>query len=142
MRRPGLVRRFQDRRLRAARAVEDVRGDRSPVTGGVGYATCGHEHRQMRRTRVIAPVTHDPEHIPVLSSCQDTNAITLESPRWLYKTSVYVPAFDNEFASPTDLEVFMGVFRKGVTDATFTVEEVNGGGYDPSNPGIEANHNV
>ncbi|KAH9017786.1 hypothetical protein EDB83DRAFT_2321022 [Lactarius deliciosus] len=84
---------------------------------------------------------------------QDPKAITPEYLHWLYKTSAYVPAatdqntlgvatFDNEFASLTALEVFTGgAFRKGVTDATFAVEKVNGGGYDPSNPGIEANLN-
>ncbi|KAH9051633.1 peptidase S8/S53 domain-containing protein [Lactarius deliciosus] len=85
---------------------------------------------------------------------QDPKAVTPEYLRWLYKTSANVPAatdentlgvaaFDNEFASPaTALEVFTGgAFRKGVTDATFAVEKVNSGGYDPSNPGIEANLN-
>ncbi|KAF8263866.1 subtilisin-like protein [Lactarius quietus] len=68
--------------------------------------------------------------------------------RSLYKTEGYVPAavdrnvlgiagYDGEFPSPQDLNQFMEEFRTDGEDATYTVELVNGGGYDPSNPGDE-----
>ncbi len=83
----------------------------------------------------------------------DANGVTPEFLHWLYKTSAYVPAatgknslgiagFGQEYPSYSDLELFMSVFLNGKEDATFSVEEVNGGLFDPSLPGIEANLNV
>ncbi|KAH9163166.1 subtilisin-like protein [Lactarius sanguifluus] len=76
--------------------------------------------------------------------------------RWLYKTLAYVPAaagrntlgifgYRNEYPSKTDLTRYMSNFRTDVLRpslATFTVELVNGGKYNPDKPGIEANLNV
>ncbi|KAH8995566.1 peptidase S8/S53 domain-containing protein [Lactarius hatsudake] len=53
--------------------------------------------------------------------------------------------FREQYPSQTDLTVFMTYFRSDVQPpslATFTVEQVNGGGYDPDNPGDEANLDV
>ncbi|KAH8989845.1 peptidase S8/S53 domain-containing protein [Lactarius deliciosus] len=52
---------------------------------------------------------------------------------------------DKQYPSETDLTVFMTHFRSDVQPpslATFTVELVNGGEYDPDNPGEEANLDV
>ncbi|KAH9008241.1 subtilisin-like protein [Lactarius deliciosus] len=76
--------------------------------------------------------------------------------RELYKTFAYVPAaadrntlgiygYQRQYPSQTDLAMYMSNFRADVlppTLATFTVELVNGGEYDPNNPGKEANLNV
>jgi tripeptidyl-peptidase-1 len=70
--------------------------------------------------------------------------------RKLYKTGTYVPSamdqnllgilgFNNEYPNQDDLTAFMTDFRTDAVDATFTVEKVNGGGYDQSHPGHEAN---
>ncbi|KAH8982516.1 subtilisin-like protein [Lactarius akahatsu] len=76
--------------------------------------------------------------------------------RWLYNTYAYVPTaadrntlgifgYRREYPSVTDLTRFMSNFRSDVQPpslATFTVELVNGGKYNPDNPGKEANLNV
>ncbi|KAI9443540.1 subtilisin-like protein [Lactarius indigo] len=76
--------------------------------------------------------------------------------RGLYKTVAYVPVatdrnklgvlgFKEEYPSETDLTTYMTNFRTDVQPpslATFTVEQVNGGGNDPTNPGQEANTDV
>ncbi|KAH9164685.1 subtilisin-like protein [Lactarius sanguifluus] len=80
---------------------------------------------------------------------------TPEELRWLYKTYTYQPTalaknaigvlgYGNEFPSPTDLNMFMSVFRpdSDPDEVTFTVELVNGGQYDPSWPSMEANLDV
>ncbi len=70
--------------------------------------------------------------------------------RALYKTVSYVPAatdrnkiavagFKNDFASREDLTIFMSVLRSDAIDAIFEVEQINGGEYDSSFPGKEAN---
>ncbi|KAH9029449.1 subtilisin-like protein [Lactarius hengduanensis] len=73
--------------------------------------------------------------------------------RWLYKTMGYVPkatdrnalgiaGYGGQFPSPQDLKLFMKEYRTDGEDATFTVTQINGGGYDPENPGIEANLDI
>ncbi|KAH9167589.1 subtilisin-like protein [Lactarius sanguifluus] len=73
--------------------------------------------------------------------------------RSLYKTLGYVPkatdrnalgiaGYGGQFPSPQDLTLFMNEFRTDGEDATFSVTQVNGGGYDPGNPGIEANLDI
>ncbi len=96
------------------------------------------------------------EPVTVLSSRDeseppsDADGVTPEFLRRLYKTFDYVPAatgknslgiagHNNEFPSRTDLTVFMTVLRTDAVDAIFTVEPVNGGEYDSSRPGTEAN---
>jgi tripeptidyl-peptidase-1 len=73
--------------------------------------------------------------------------------RWLYKTFAYVPiathrntlgivGVNNEYPSPTDLRAFLTFFRPDAVTATYTVEHVNNGGYDPSHPAAQANLNM
>ncbi|KAI9435722.1 subtilisin-like protein [Lactarius indigo] len=73
--------------------------------------------------------------------------------RWLYNTEAYVPAATDRNVigvagyldqSPTqeDLTTFMNIFRTDAMDATFTVLDVNGGGYNLSQPSDEASMNI
>ncbi len=93
------------------------------------------------------------ELVTVLSGRDDEDEVKPSSLRLLYKTSAYVPAatdknslgvlgFLNEYPSKADLTEFMTNFRTDTRAATFTVEQVNGGGNDPSNPGMEANVDI
>ncbi|KAH8980020.1 subtilisin-like protein [Lactarius hatsudake] len=91
--------------------------------------------------------------VSVLSSRDEDT--TPDELRWLYKTYAYkatalaenaigILGFNNEFPSPTDLDMFMNAFRADTDpdEVGFTVELVNGGQYDPSWPGTEASTNV
>ncbi|KAH9036775.1 subtilisin-like protein [Lactarius deliciosus] len=93
------------------------------------------------------PVSGEP--VTVLSS-RDDELTTPSFLRSLYKTTEYMPAAAdrnalgivgilNEYPSPEDLARFMSVYRSDGTNAAFTVVQVNGGGYDPTNPITEAN---
>ncbi|KAH8983470.1 subtilisin-like protein [Lactarius akahatsu] len=73
--------------------------------------------------------------------------------RWLYRTQGYVPAamghnvlgvlgLIDEYPSYADLTQFMINFRLDAIAATFTVQQVNDGGFDPSRPGKEANADI
>ncbi|KAH9009153.1 subtilisin-like protein [Lactarius pseudohatsudake] len=73
--------------------------------------------------------------------------------RWFYKTSNYVPsAVDHnvlgvvgllgDYPNPDDLRQFMNEFRFDATSATYSVVQIKGGGYNPSNPTVEANLNI
>ena len=87
----------------------------------------------------------------VLSSREPENdEVTPEFLRWLYKTFAYTPkaitqnklgiaGYGNEFPSFKDLEQFMTALRPDAVDATFHVEKINGGGFEPDMPGFEAN---
>ncbi|KAH8989266.1 subtilisin-like protein [Lactarius akahatsu] len=73
--------------------------------------------------------------------------------RWLYNTVTYVPSamdrnkvgvtgYKREYPSPVDLTSYMRKYRPDGIDATYVVAVVNGGEYDPDNPGREANVNL
>ncbi|KAH9024610.1 subtilisin-like protein [Lactarius hengduanensis] len=88
------------------------------------------------------------EPVTVLSSRDDE----LRSPWFLsslYKTTEYRPAAAdrnalgivgilNDYPSPEDLAMFLSDYRPNAADAAFTVVQVNGGGYDPTNPAGES----
>ncbi|KAH9015223.1 subtilisin-like protein [Lactarius pseudohatsudake] len=94
--------------------------------------------------------------VTMLSSRAHWDEVTPSELRWLYKTFAYIPTaadrntlgifgFEKEYPSETDLSEYMTDFRSDVEPpslATFTVELVNGGGYDPDTPGLEANVDV
>ena len=93
------------------------------------------------------------EPVTVMSSHDEPEMVTPELLRWLYKTFAYVPpatgqnaleiaGYLNVCPSPTDLTSFMTIFRTDAAAPTFTVERVDGGGYDPSHPGDEGNFNM
>ncbi|KAI9462799.1 subtilisin-like protein [Lactarius psammicola] len=73
--------------------------------------------------------------------------------RELYKTKGYVPAaadrnalgvagFLGQYPNPDDLGKFMKEFRTDADDATYLIALVDGGGYNPNNPGLEGNQNI
>jgi tripeptidyl-peptidase-1 len=82
----------------------------------------------------------------------DGEVITPEFLHWLYNSFAYEPAATDqnvlgiagyeEYPNPEDLTTFMDYYHGPGADATFTVVEVNDGGYDPDNPGLEANVDV
>jgi len=84
----------------------------------------------------------------VLSGRDET--VTPSFLRSLYKTSAYQPAaldknkigitgFHEQYPSHDDLTEFMTRYRSDAVGASFTVEEINDGGYDSNDPGGEAN---
>ena len=88
-----------------------------------------------------------------LSGRDEPEVVAPDYLRWLYKTYAYVPraitrnalgivGLVNEFPSPLDLGLFMSLFRRDAQPVTFAVALVNGGWYDRSRPGAEANLNV
>ncbi len=90
--------------------------------------------------------------VTVLSS-RDDDKVKPSDMRRLYRTSEYVPAatdknmlgvagYMNDYPSPADLREFMTQCRTDAVDASYTVEKVNGGEYDPSDPTPEANQNM
>ncbi|KAH9167827.1 subtilisin-like protein [Lactarius sanguifluus] len=87
------------------------------------------------------------------SDDDDDDDVSLPMLHWLYKTATYVPAamdrnkfgiagYAGEYPNPTDLTTFMDRFHSTGTRATYTVVQVNNGGYDPTNPGLEATTDV
>ncbi|KAH9040234.1 subtilisin-like protein [Lactarius hengduanensis] len=83
---------------------------------------------------------------------RDIQGVTPSELRSLYRTAAYVPAatdqnvlaiagFMDDYPNPADLTTFMRKYRPDAEgpDATFKVVQINGGGNDPSNPGMEAN---
>ncbi|KAI9453248.1 subtilisin-like protein [Lactarius psammicola] len=135
----------------------------STILRTIGYAlpTVLHEH-----VRTVVPTTYfastrNPnlrqtprrrtgETADMASSGLPTDKVKPSDLRRLYKTFGYVPAamdrnvlgiasYLNSYPSPTDLTAFMIKCRTDAVDATYTVEQPNGGGYDPSHPDGEAN---
>jgi len=93
------------------------------------------------------------ELVTVLSRRDEVDEVEPSFLGSLYKTITYVPAttgrnelgivgYKNSYPSQADLKTFMKEFWEEAEAATFTVERVNKGGYDPSNPGSEANSNI
>ncbi|KAI9451810.1 subtilisin-like protein [Lactarius psammicola] len=109
-------------------------------------------HRHPVGTAGASAKTALREPVTVLPS-RDSQEVTPEFLRLLYKTVYYVPVatsknalgitgYNNEFPSPKDLTAFMTEFCPGAESATFTVKRINGGGFDPKKPGEEASLNM
>jgi tripeptidyl-peptidase-1 len=110
------------------------------------------------RTQQQLPRSHSGEvesenPIEVLPRARGVLPVTPAFLRSLYGTTEITPAatgmnmigvtgYLGQYPSPLDLSIFMDHYRTDGIDAEFTVEEVNGGGYDPGNPGAEANLNI
>ncbi|KAH9062381.1 subtilisin-like protein [Lactarius vividus] len=93
------------------------------------------------------------EPATMLSGRAEVNYVTPSFLRWLYDTETYTPntrgenvlgivGFLGDYPSQEDLTAFMKKYRSEVEDATFTVVEVNRGGYDPTHPNEEANMDI
>ena len=83
-------------------------------------------------------------------SRRDDDVVVTFPPRWPYQTEAYVPAamgqnalgilgFENEYPSQENLTHSMISYWEDTEDATFTVMQVNGSGYDP---GLETNLDI
>ncbi|GJE91255.1 subtilisin-like protein [Phanerochaete sordida] len=121
--------------------------------------------RSMRSTSFlqphIQPLDNDIETAPKLtgphslatvpSSCATT--ITPACLRALYNTTSYVPQATNvnklgvagylsEFANDADLQTFFKKFRTDAVGGTFQHVQVNGGGNNQNQPGVEANLDI
>ncbi|KAF8259420.1 subtilisin-like protein [Lactarius quietus] len=95
------------------------------------------------------------ENTTMLSSRKDevNYALTPDFLRSLYETSEYVPSatdrnslgiagYLKDCPSPADLGAFMRRYRSDAVDATYTVQLVNGGEYDPGQPTKEGNLDI
>ncbi|KAH9179030.1 subtilisin-like protein [Lactarius sanguifluus] len=108
---------------------------------------------QTPRNRSDRAVKLTGEPATLLSSRSNVNHVTPSFLRWLYDTESYTPnargenvlgivGFLGDYPSPADLTAFMQKYLSEANDATFTVVEVNGGGYDPTHPHEEANTDI
>ncbi|KAF8256699.1 peptidase S8/S53 domain-containing protein [Lactarius quietus] len=102
---------------------------------------------------MVANVTSDSDKLvrELLRRDYPPDVVTPAILRDLYRTADYVPTamvrnslgilgLGNEYPSPTDLQMFMTTYRTDATAAApFIVVQLNGGGYDSSQPGKEAN---
>ncbi|CAL1715199.1 unnamed protein product [Somion occarium] len=100
----------------------------------------------------VAPKLINPGSLATVpSSCSTT--ITPACLRALYNTSTYVPTatdkntlgvagYLDEFANRADLQTFFQRFRTDAVGGTFTTVQVNGGGDDQNDPGVEANLDI
>ncbi|KAH9054087.1 subtilisin-like protein [Lactarius vividus] len=106
---------------------------------------------QNRSDRTVKATPEEPA--TMLSGRAKVNFVTPSFLRWLYDSEAYTPKTHGEnvlgivgllehYPSPADLTMFMQKYRSEADDATFTVVEVNGGGYDPTHPNEEANMDI
>ena len=90
------------------------------------------------------------ELVNVLLRRDNSDLVSPSFLRTLYKTETYVPVamdrnklgilgLNNEYPRKKDFKQFMKIFRKDAVAADFTVENINNGGNDQNNPGVEAN---
>ncbi|KAH9036741.1 subtilisin-like protein [Lactarius deliciosus] len=104
-----------------------------------------------RSDRAVKSTSGEPA--TMLSSRAKVDSVTPSFLRWLYDTESYTPitqgenvlgvvGFLGDYPSPTDLTAFMQKYRSEAGDATFTVVDVNSGGYDPTHPNEEANMDI
>ncbi|KAH8994722.1 subtilisin-like protein [Lactarius hatsudake] len=104
-----------------------------------------------RSDRAVKSTSGEPA--TMLSSRAKVDSVTPSFLRWLYDTESYTPITQGEnvlgvvgllgdYPSPTDLTAFMQKYRSEAADATFTVVDVNDGGYDPTHPNEEANMDI
>ncbi|KAH9061986.1 subtilisin-like protein [Lactarius vividus] len=117
------------------------------------------QRRSRRRSVEAAATLAEAEAVsgkPVTVLSSRAGRVTPSQLRGLYKTFAYVPTapdrntlgilgYNEEYPSESDLAQYMAYFRSDVQSpnlATFSVERVNGGGYDPDTPGIEANIDI
>ncbi|KAH9033516.1 subtilisin-like protein [Lactarius pseudohatsudake] len=93
------------------------------------------------------------EPATMLSSRKQIDYVTPPFLRWLYDTVAYIPTamgenvlgvvgFLGDYPSPADLLAFMRKYREDADDATFRVDEIQGGGNNPADPHKEANTDI
>ncbi|KAF8266373.1 peptidase S8/S53 domain-containing protein [Lactarius quietus] len=108
---------------------------------------------QVQRSNTTAMMTKAEFEGPATLLSSRDEDIAPSDLRSLYKTENYVPAaagrnvlgtvgYGGKTPSLTDLMMFMNLYRTDGVDATFTLVQLNGGTYDPSNPDIEGDLNI
>ncbi|KAH8987026.1 subtilisin-like protein [Lactarius akahatsu] len=118
-----------------------------------GFPRTPRQEPLMRRGGATTEQTKVPEGDPGMVLSSRDQGVTPSSLRSFYKTSRYVPlaaswnvlgvaGYNGDWPSLDDLRQFMNQYRFDATDATYRVVQINGGGYDPSNPATEANLNM
>ncbi|KAF8159850.1 peptidase S8/S53 domain-containing protein [Crassisporium funariophilum] len=116
--------------------------------------------RSMRSTSFLQPpqeaVIEEPSLVPVSNAAVPASCATKITPaclRALYNTSAYVPSaistnklgvagYLENFANNADLQTFFKQFRADAVGAIFTTVQVNGGGNNQNDPGVEANLDI
>ncbi|KAH8993871.1 subtilisin-like protein [Lactarius hatsudake] len=109
--------------------------------------------RQYPSEEGAAAVVNATSREPMSVLPTDGEYVTPSIVRWLYRTQAYVPlamgsnalgilGLNDEYPSYTDLTRFMSGFRADAVAATFTVQQVNGGGFNPNQIGPEANVDI
>ncbi|KAJ7574359.1 peptidase S8/S53 domain-containing protein [Mycena floridula] len=119
--------------------------------------------RSMRATSFLQPEIHAIDEdvtaagiSPVTDAVPPTSCNTVITPaclRTLYNTANYVPTqaatnklgvagYLDEFANVADLATFVSRFRTDAAGVKFTLVQLNGGGNDQSDPGVEANLDI
>ncbi|KAH9030898.1 subtilisin-like protein [Lactarius pseudohatsudake] len=107
----------------------------------------------MRRGGATREQTKVPGEDPGTVLSSRDQYVTPSFLRTFYKTSTYVPlaagwnmlgdaGYLGSWPSLDDLRLFMNQYRFDATDATYRVVQIKGGGYNPNNPGNEANLNM
>ncbi|KAH9056343.1 subtilisin-like protein [Lactarius vividus] len=119
-----------------------------------GFPRIPRQEPLMRRAAATMEQTKVPGGDPgtVLSN-RDQYYVTPSFLRSFYKTSSYVPlaadqnmlgvtGYIGDYPSLDDLRQFMNEYRSDATSATYSVVQINGGGYNPSNPTSSANLDI
>ena len=131
----------------------------APTTYFASPRTLLQTPRNLSSEEVAAMVnTTSGEPVRVMSRRDDlpvTPPVTPSFLRWLYRTQGYLPlaigpgqnalgilGLRNEYPRQADLTQFMTTHRADAVLATFGVELVNGGGFDPTHPGTEASVDI
>ena len=113
------------------------------------FSKQGMRQTTRRRSFRAAPAQAQEASGRVVTARQDPG-MTPSVLRWMYKTNAYWPevpfqttlgilGIDDDYPSRLDLKQFMTRYRSEATDATFLVEQWNGGRYNQSDPGDAAN---
>ncbi|KAF8267514.1 subtilisin-like protein [Lactarius quietus] len=124
----------------------------APTTYFTSQRTLMHGQREHSSEESVIVNATSGKRVRVLSRLDDPS-VTPAVLRSLYKTENYMPAaggynalgilgLQNDNPSRADFTRFMMEYREDAVDATFQVVPVNGGTYDPTQPGHETSMNV
>ncbi|KAH8997722.1 peptidase S8/S53 domain-containing protein [Lactarius hatsudake] len=109
---------------------------------GASYQLYRHVERGETIVRTVGYSLPAQLHWHVLTVAPTTSFTDAYTPNTRGENVLGIVGFLGDYPSPTDLTAFMRKYRSEAADATFTVVEVNGGGYDPTHPSIEANMDI
>ncbi|PPQ75676.1 hypothetical protein CVT26_001854 [Gymnopilus dilepis] len=118
--------------------------------------------RSMKKTNFLQPdkspvsVGDEALIVPAANAAVPSSCATTITPtclRDLYNTSTYVPVRTNvnslgvagylsEFAITSDLQTFLQKFRPDAANSSFSIVQINGGGNNQNDPGVEANLDI